>query len=88
MELGKHHYAAHRLSARVGGAVLVWLGIAVVLRFILLPRRSAREQRHRNALASRQPRPDGIEHWWIARGDEGRGTRGAYDGLKVGKPHP
>jgi hypothetical protein len=34
-ELTRHHFASHRLSARIGGAILVWIAVATVIRFIM-----------------------------------------------------
>lgn len=35
IELGKHHYAAHKTSGRIGGAILIWVLITLVIRFIV-----------------------------------------------------
>lgn len=34
-ELNRHHYAASKVSARIGAAVLVWLALGVIFRFIV-----------------------------------------------------
>jgi Family of unknown function (DUF6159) len=34
-ELNKHHYAAHRLSARILAAIMVWLALAALVRFVI-----------------------------------------------------
>jgi hypothetical protein len=35
IELGKHHYAAHNTSGRIGGAILIWVMITLVIRFVM-----------------------------------------------------
>jgi hypothetical protein len=34
-ELNRHHYAASKVSARVGAAILIWLALAVIFRFVV-----------------------------------------------------
>jgi hypothetical protein len=34
-ELNRHHYAASKVSARIGAAILVWLALAVIFRFVV-----------------------------------------------------
>jgi hypothetical protein len=34
IEINKHHYAAHRLGGRIGGGILLWVGLAATFRFI------------------------------------------------------
>jgi hypothetical protein len=34
-ELNRHHYAASKVSARIGAAILIWLALAVIFRFVV-----------------------------------------------------
>lgn len=34
-ELNRHHYAASKTSARIGAAILIWVALAAIIRFVV-----------------------------------------------------
>jgi hypothetical protein len=44
IELNRHHYAAHKVGARVAAAILIWLALGVIFRFFVFLAMRVRRQ--------------------------------------------